>query len=148
VGPNAVAWIWSTSDADCKHSIVLSGHVDDVRTGSFSADGQRVVTTSDDDTVRVWDASTGRPISQVALPGTSEPPEDYTTSAEFSPDGKSLVVTRSDGLVAIADAPMFNVGIPLSEKGPFVRRARFSPDSKKLVTALDDGSVFIWDIAL
>jgi WD40 repeat protein len=152
VGPNGMAWIWSPSDGGCKHSIFLSGHDDDVRTGSFSADGRFVVTTSDDDTVRIWNAATGRQVSQAAFPGRSEPPEDYTTSAEFSPDDKNLVVTRSDGFIGIADtqtfadAQTFSV-VTLRDKGPFVWRARFSSDGKEIVTALNDGSALIWDIA-
>ncbi len=144
VGPYGAAWIWNADAPDCGHSVLLLGHEDDVRTGAFSPDGRLVVTTSDDDTVRVWDATTGQQRTQLNLPGPSSPPTDYTTSAEFSPDGKSLAITRSDGLIAIADTDSFKV-VPL-DKGPFAWRARFSRDSKKLAAVLDNGSVWIWDI--
>ncbi|RWP58618.1 WD40 repeat domain-containing protein [Mesorhizobium sp.] len=145
VGPYRTAWIWSPDDATCEHRVSLSGHLDDVRTGAFSPDGKLVVTTSDDDTVRIWDATTGRERQLLPIPGSSQPPDEYTTSAEFSPDGRSLAMTRSDGLVAIADTSDFRV-VTL-DKGPFAWRARFSPDGKKLVTALDNGAVFVWDLA-
>ena len=44
---------------------VLRGHGSWVRAPSFSADGTRVVTRSDDRTVRTWDAASGEPITVV-----------------------------------------------------------------------------------
>lgn len=37
---------------------VLTGHTGGVRSASFSSDGSRIVTASDDTTVRLWDAAT------------------------------------------------------------------------------------------
>ncbi|MBB4252718.1 PQQ-binding-like beta-propeller repeat protein [Rhizobium sp. BK008] len=144
VGPYRTAWIWSAQDDGCTHPILLLGHEDDVRTGAFSPNGELVVTTSDDDSVRIWDSASGAQRLQLKIPGTSLSPSDYTTSAEFSPDGSRLVITRSDGLIALADTSDFNV-VAL-ETGSFAWRARFSRDSKKLVTVLDNGNIAIWDV--
>jgi WD40 repeat protein len=38
-------------------------HDGEVRSAQFSADGQRVVTASQDKTARVWDAATGKALS-------------------------------------------------------------------------------------
>ncbi|CAN7699982.1 hypothetical protein [Mesorhizobium sp. LjRoot246] len=145
VGPFDKAWVWNTNEPDCKGSILLVGHTENVRTGAFSPDGTRIVTTSDDDSVRVWWAKTGAQLGIVSL----DPPSSstvYTTSAEFSPDGKSIVISRSDGLIGIADASTYALNTILQNKGAPVRRARFSPDGRLVVTASDDGNVSIWDL--
>jgi WD40 repeat protein len=41
----------------------LSGHTDVVRSAAFSPDGRRIVTASDDQTARLWDAGTGKEIA-------------------------------------------------------------------------------------
>jgi WD40 repeat protein len=116
-----------------------------VRTGSFNRDGTLIVTTSDDNAVRIWDADSGEPLGQLPLPRPGRS-TDYTTSAEFSPDGKSIVVSRSDGLVAIMDGKNYNNISVLQDKGPTVLSARFSRDGRRIVTASENGSVFIWDL--
>jgi WD40 repeat protein len=59
-----------------------------VWSAGFSPDGKRVVTASDDNTARVWDADSGKEIA--LLKG------HYigVSSAGFSPDGKRVVTER------------------------------------------------------
>ena len=59
-----------------------------VRSASFSPDGARIVTASEDNTARVWDAASGKQIA--ALKGH----EDRVVSAGFSPDGARIVFER------------------------------------------------------
>ncbi len=51
-------WKWRYIYRLCHHELLtLKGHIEDVSTASFSPDGSRVVTASDDGTAKVWDAS-------------------------------------------------------------------------------------------
>jgi len=94
-------WVWSpickacegSKPLACEPEIRLVGHSADVRTGAFSPDGSRVVTTSDDESVFEWNAASGQPIGKLDLPQSDLPKGyRYTTGAEFSPDSKSIVL--------------------------------------------------------
>ena len=47
-----------------RERIVLKGHEDSVASAAFSPDGKRIVTASADNTARLWDAETGKPIGE------------------------------------------------------------------------------------
>ena len=65
---------------------------------SFSPDGTRIVTGSDDKTAKVWDARTGTPL--LDLKGhTGE-----VTSVSFSPDGTRIVTGSEDKTAKVWDA--------------------------------------------
>jgi WD40 repeat protein/serine/threonine protein kinase len=96
---------------------------------AFSPDGLRLVTASDDNTARIWDAVTGQPVS---------PPLQHTdkvNQASFSPDGKRVVTASNDSTAQVWDA---ETGQPvqrlLPEHSGHVRYAAFSPDGRRVVT--------------
>uniref|UniRef100_A0ACD5GTA2 WD40 repeat domain-containing protein n=1 Tax=Desertifilum tharense IPPAS B-1220 TaxID=1781255 RepID=A0ACD5GTA2_9CYAN len=62
----------------------LLGHDDYVRSLSFSPDGTRLASGSWDQTVKLWDISTGEEIA--TLKGHA----DAVVSVNFSPDGQIL----------------------------------------------------------
>jgi hypothetical protein len=79
----------------------LSGsirHDDAVSSRQFSPDGQRVVTASYDNTARLWDAATGKPI------GEPMKHESSVMSAQFSPDGQRVVTASEDKTARLWDA--------------------------------------------
>ncbi|MBK6432769.1 MAG: hypothetical protein IPF85_18935, partial [Anaerolineae bacterium] len=73
----------------------LEGHTDIVRSAAYSPDGTRIVSASDDQSVRIWDGETG------ALLRTLEGHTDRVLSAAYSPDGKRIVSASADQSVRI-----------------------------------------------
>ena len=61
----------------------------------FSPDGKLLVTTSNDGTARVWDASKGEPIT------TLRGHKKEVVAAAFSPHGSRLVTASLDGTARI-----------------------------------------------
>ncbi|KAG2346735.1 WD40 repeat-like protein, partial [Suillus weaverae] len=74
-------------------------HTAGVNSVSFSPDGTRIVTSSRDSTVRLWDAATGQPVGE-PLRGHTE----GVNSVSFSPDGTRIVTGSRDMTVRLWDA--------------------------------------------
>ncbi|KAG6332656.1 hypothetical protein ID866_6432 [Astraeus odoratus] len=71
--------------------LLLLGHALGVRSVAFSLDGTRIVSGSDDQTVRVWDAERGVQIGSPLQGHVS-----WVTSVAFSPDGTKITVRMWD----------------------------------------------------
>src|ERR1022692_423535 len=81
LGSLATLW-WNWQPWALEHT--LRGHGNIVYTAVFSPDGRRIVTASNDNTARVWDAQTGAELA--VLKGH----EGSVHSAAFSPDGRRI----------------------------------------------------------
>ncbi len=110
-----------------------------IRSVQFSPDGKYFLTASFDGTARVWNATSGEPVTPLLNHGGP------IESAQFSPDGKQVVTASDDHTARVWDAQS---GQPLA--GPFahadaVYSAQFSPDGTELVTASRDGTAQAWN---
>jgi hypothetical protein len=70
-----------------------------VNSAQFSPDGQRVVTASGDGTARVWDAASGKALSEPMKH------DNRVSSAQFSPDGQRVLTASLDGTARVWDIP-------------------------------------------
>ena len=120
---------------------ILSGHSGIVIGAAFSPDGRRIVTSSDDRTVRIWDAASGTQLA--LLSGHS----DGVINAEFSPDGRRIVTASADQTARIWDADTARQLTVLSGHSDTVWSAAWSPDGRRIITGSKDGTARIWDAA-
>jgi WD40 repeat protein len=141
------ARVWEATNAgqDRNRITELRGHTQAVTTIVFAASSaatpgsQLVVTASEDNTARIWDASTG------SLLWTLTGHSGAVTGAEFSPDGTRVVTASADQTARIWDVATGKQLLTLIGHTGIVGSARFSPDGRYVVTASRDGSARVWN---
>ena len=80
-----------------EETVTLKGHSGLVYSVSFSPDGKRIVSGSNDRTLKVWDAQTGQ--ETLTLKGHSR----SVNCVSFSPDGKRIVSGSFDKTLKVWD---------------------------------------------
>jgi WD40 repeat protein len=98
-----------------------------------------VVSGSDDEIVRLWDAVTGAPLQ--TLKGHS----GWVTPVAFSPDGKMVVSGSRDKTVRLWDAVTGAALQTLEGHSGVVWSVAFSPDGKLVASGSVDKTVRLWD---
>lgn len=109
------------------------GHEGAITKVAFSDDGQFGISQSEDGTEKVWDLTTGKPLSTKSITSQKFPSQ--------APDG-SFSVTRKGTLGIIVKASGERIELAHQNR---VNDICFTPDGKFVVTASDDGSIRLWD---
>ena len=144
-------WEWRHLWNRFNARLTLAGHARPVSSVAFSADGQRIVTGSQDKTAKVWNATTGEQL--LTLKGG----KGDIYGAALSPDGQRIVTAggmAGSGIVPgeakVWDASTGRHLLDLKGHNYSVFSAAFSPDGKRIVTAASErsyqsGEVKVWD---
>ncbi|MCA9125177.1 MAG: PD40 domain-containing protein [Planctomycetaceae bacterium] len=101
----------------------------------FAPDGTRLAGVSSDNTVRIWNAVTGR------LEGLSA----GVTSVSFSPGGRFMAAASKDKSVKVWNAVTGQLLRSLEGHRELVSSVSFSPDGRFLASASKDETVKVWD---
>ncbi len=145
-----IARLWDTQNG--QSLFVLQGHGCGkdifgercaITHAAFSPDGSRVLTTSDDNTARLWDAQTGQ--SLLVLPGhecgrniIAGDRQCGITHAAFSHNGLRVLTVSNDKTVRLWDAQSGQSLFVLQGYEDRVTHAAFSPDGARVFTTSED----------
>ncbi|MBD2680958.1 MULTISPECIES: caspase family protein, partial [Nostoc] len=119
----------------------LEKHSSAVNSVAFSPNGKTIASASDDNSVKLWDAATGKLIS--TLNGHSS----AVISVAFSPNGKTIASASDDNSVKLWNAATGKLISSLNGHSSAAINVAFSPDSKTIASASDDKTVKLWDAA-
>jgi WD40 repeat protein len=113
-------------------------HEHEVTFASFSADGTRIVTASQDGTARLWNAETGAVLQCFKDLG-------LVLFAALSPDGKYVASGGQRQKTLLWDSNNGEKPVREFGEGSWVTSGAFSPDSKMLLTTTEHGMT-LWDL--
>jgi len=105
---------------------------------AFSPDGQQIATGGWDQTVKLWDAATGREIH--TLTGHT----GFVRSVDFSPDGRALVSASEDRAVKLWEVTTGREIGTFRGHADFATAVVFHPDGDRLASGGIDGALRLW----
>src|SRR5208283_6030710 len=115
------------------------GHGGFLTSVAFSPDSRRILTASQDQIVRVWDAATGTRLHDLVGHG------NIVFCAAYSPDGKRIASGGRDNSVRIWDAETFHPVARLGGHEDYIYSLAWRADSQQLLSGSGDYTVRIWD---
>jgi len=148
--------LWSTESGTPIGSPLTGHHPsrDDVSALSWSPDGIKLASGSNDKTVKIWNPATGRELCELSVDGRVD-------SIAFAPCGNSLAVASNNfsggGSYSVqiftTDESTGNLACQSTLRGQdryhdhAIKSLSWSPDSTRLVTGSADGTAKIWNLA-
>jgi WD40 repeat protein/tRNA A-37 threonylcarbamoyl transferase component Bud32 len=131
------AKLWDPSTGECR--AVLGDHTRVVYGVAFGRRGALVVTGSQDASVMLWDAASGRNLNRLAQPAQVQ-------DVAVSPDDALLAAGGNDGSVQVWDVAAGQLRAQLRGHTDRVWCVAFSPDGGTLAAAGRDGVVKLWTV--
>lgn len=123
----------------------LVGHTGEINSVKYSPDGTKIVSTSRDGTIRVWNVTNGQELMSCKHRNADVLGYHYYTSAAFSSDASRIIATSMQREICILDAAsgkVLNCWAANKYSCPFF--IDISPTDACIITA-SDREIELWD---
>jgi WD40 repeat protein len=127
------------------------GHSAKVHNLLFTPDGHKIISVSEDKTIRVWNAETGEMVHKFESQ-IGDGPEGMFYSSAISPDGKLLAVagypvsTEKENYIIIIDLEKNKQVSTAVGHTNVINSLSFSGDGNYLASGGDDNAVKVWKV--
>jgi eukaryotic-like serine/threonine-protein kinase len=118
--------------------LTYRGHHNYVYSVEWSPNGQYVASASNDDSVQVWNATTGVLLFSYSHNGAAN-------SVAWSPDGSLIASSGEDNVVRVVNANTGSNVIVYQGHTASVYEVKFSPNSARVSSVSADKTVRVWD---
>jgi WD40 repeat protein len=160
---DATVWVWDAATGRQtltlrRHGVtggeLLSLELENVVPSMvFSLDGRRLASASEENTVTVWDAATGRELLCVKghlgkVRGVPQSWQTFSPKVALGPSGQRLAIASEDGTVKVWDVATGRELLCLEGHTGAILGMTFSPDGQRLATASRDQTVRVWDTTI
>jgi WD40 repeat protein/uncharacterized CHY-type Zn-finger protein len=122
------------------NAMVLKGHSGSVLDVAITPNGEKFVSSSADNTLKVWDLETGRCIR--TLKGHFA----KVNGVSITPDGKRVISGSSDGAVKVWDIESGKCVTNFEGHHGWVHGVTITPDGKHVVSGSADRTIKVWDL--
>jgi WD40 repeat protein len=130
-----------TGELEKKEVIQPLGHLNNVISAVFNANGRQILSGSADNTIKLWDATTGHEIR------TFSGHTITVNSVAFSPNGRQILSGSMDRTIKLWDITTGREIRTFSGHADRVLSVCFSPDGGQILSASADKTIKLWDTA-
>ena len=116
------------------------GHSSGVSSVLFSSDGKQILSSSVNETIKLWDVETGREIR------TFPQHTNGTNILSLSPDGRQFLSSSRDNTIKLWDITTGDEIKNFSGHLDYVYSLSFSPDGEQFLSGSRDNTIKLWDI--
>ena len=121
----------------------MRGHTSYVRGVAHLPDGRRIITCSEDTSLRLWDRESG---AQIGSNWQDDGHRAPVLTIALSPNGKAIASGSSDGMVKLWDIEMKKVSTKWTGHTDGVTSVCWSADCIRVVSGSWDGTVRVWEM--
>lgn len=121
-------------------NILPQGHSDHVNYAVYSPDGSRILSASDDNTIKEWDARTGKHIRTYIGHSMS------VNTAVYNPAGNCILSASSDGSIKEWDILTGSCIRAYGKNTDKVSSATYNHDGSRIIAAISEDIIREWDV--
>ena len=117
----------------------FTAHQNSVNALKLLSDGRRFVSASADNTIRLWNLSTGENLQ------TFTGHQAFVNAIALSPDERTFYSGSADGAILVWDAATGTQRAEFTGHAGPVNALDRTPDGRYLISAASDGTIKVWD---